>query len=111
LCRRRKTQDSLFDSTALPRQTLPTAAAHNTVRLNSRLVGSTIDIPTIVVVGKEDRVTPVQLSYEIQNLIRESKLHVIPDCGHLPPIEKPHEVAALLSAFITPEPTVPGRSV
>ncbi len=71
-------------------------------RCDLRPVLSTIDIPTIVVVGKEDRVTPVHLSYEIQNLVRESKLHVIPECGHLPPIEKPHQVAALLSAFITP---------
>ena len=71
-------------------------------RSDLRPVLSTIDIPTIVVVGKEDRVTPVHLSCEIQNLVPESKLHVIPDCGHLPPIEKPHEVAALLSAFITP---------
>ncbi|PCE22374.1 hypothetical protein BWP39_22105 [Paraburkholderia acidicola] len=71
-------------------------------RSDLRPVLSTIDIPTIVVVGQEDRVTPVRLSYEIQSLVPESKLHAIPDCGHLPPIEKPHEVAALLSAFIAP---------
>jgi pimeloyl-ACP methyl ester carboxylesterase len=69
-------------------------------RPDLRPVLSTIDIPTIVVVGREDRVTPVPLSHEIQSLIPESKLHVIPDCGHLPPIEKPHKVAGLLLAFM-----------
>jgi pimeloyl-ACP methyl ester carboxylesterase len=69
-------------------------------RSDLRPVLSTIDVPTLVVVGQEDRVTPVHLSYEIQSLVPKSKLHVIPDCGHLPPIEKPHEVAALLSAFM-----------
>jgi pimeloyl-ACP methyl ester carboxylesterase len=71
-------------------------------RSDLRPVLSTIDIPTIVVVGEEDRVTPVHLSHEIQNLIGGSKLHTIPDCGHLPPIEKPHQTAALLSALVMP---------
>jgi pimeloyl-ACP methyl ester carboxylesterase len=70
-------------------------------RRDLRPVLPTIDIPTMVVVGKEDRLTPVHLSYEMQNLVRESKLHVIPDCGHLPPIEKPRHMAALLSALVT----------
>jgi pimeloyl-ACP methyl ester carboxylesterase len=61
-----------------------------------------LPVGTIVVVGKEDRVTPVHLSHEIQNRVPESKLHVIPDCEHLPPIEKPHHLAALLSAFMMP---------
>jgi len=71
-------------------------------RSDLRPILPTIGIPTIVVVGKEDRVTPVHLSYELQKLVPESILHVIPDCGHLPPIEKPHAMAALLLVFITP---------
>ena len=54
---------------------------------------------TAVVVGRDDRLTPVALSQEIHALISGSTLHVVPDCGHLPPIEKPQIMAALLRAF------------
>ena len=52
--------------------------------------------PTAVIVGEEDRMTPVEMSQEIHRLTLGSTLHVIPNCGHLPPIEKPDAVAALL---------------
>ena len=52
--------------------------------------------PTAVIVGEEDRMTPVGLSREIHRLTPGSTFRVIPDCGHLPPIEKPETVAALL---------------
>jgi pimeloyl-ACP methyl ester carboxylesterase len=55
-----------------------------------------IRAPTAVIVGEEDRMTPVALSREIHRLIPGSTFQVIPDCGHLPPIEKPETVAALL---------------
>jgi pimeloyl-ACP methyl ester carboxylesterase len=55
-----------------------------------------IRAPTSVIVGQDDRMTPVSLSREIHRLIPQSTLHLIPDCGHLPPIEKPDAVASLL---------------
>jgi pimeloyl-ACP methyl ester carboxylesterase len=55
-----------------------------------------IGAPTSVIVGQDDKMTPVSLSREIHRLIPGSTLHLIPDCGHLPPIEKPDVVAALL---------------
>ena len=61
-----------------------------------RRVLPSIRAPTAVIVGEEDRMTPVGMSREIHRLTPESTLHVIPDCGHLPPIEKPETVAALL---------------
>jgi pimeloyl-ACP methyl ester carboxylesterase len=41
-------------------------------------------------------VTPVKLSQEIHDLTPRSTLHIIPDCGHLPPIEKPADLAVIL---------------
>ncbi len=55
-----------------------------------------IRVPTAVIVGEDDRMTPVGMSREVHRLIPGSTFHVIPDCGHLPPIEKPETVAALL---------------
>jgi pimeloyl-ACP methyl ester carboxylesterase len=65
-------------------------------RKDLRPVLQGIAVPTAVVVGSEDRLTPVELSQEIHNLTPGSTLHVIPGCGHLPPIEKPTVLAAIL---------------
>ena len=59
-----------------------------------------IRVPTVVVVGEEDRITPLEQSREIHRLTPGSTLHVIPDCGHLPPIEKPEALAALLNDLL-----------
>jgi pimeloyl-ACP methyl ester carboxylesterase len=55
-----------------------------------------IAVPTAIVVGSDDKVTPVMLSREIHQLVPASVLHIIRDCGHLPPIEKPAVLAAIL---------------
>lgn len=47
-----------------------------------------IKIPTIVVVGAEDLMTPLACSQEMSDGVVGASLYVIPDCGHLPPIEK-----------------------
>ena len=65
-------------------------------RADLRQVLPTIRVPTAVIVGQEDRITPAYQSREIHRLTPGSTLDVIRDCGHLPPIEKPEVAAALL---------------
>ena len=65
-------------------------------RRDLRRVLMSIAVPTAVIVGREDRVTPVRMSEEIHALTPGSRLHVLPECGHLPPIEQPETVARLL---------------
>lgn len=55
-----------------------------------------IAVPTIVVVGADDLMTPLPCSQAIADAIPGAALHVIPHCGHLPPIERPHATAELL---------------
>jgi pimeloyl-ACP methyl ester carboxylesterase len=69
-------------------------------RKDMRPILRSIAIPTAVVVGAEDRLTPVELSREIHELTPGSVFRIIPDCGHLPPIEKPRELAAILLELI-----------
>jgi pimeloyl-ACP methyl ester carboxylesterase len=71
-----------------------------TARGDLRKVIPNIAIPTAVIVGREDRLTPVALSQEIHALTPGSTFHVIPDCGHLPPLEKPEIMAALLRELL-----------
>lgn len=60
----------------------------------------TITAPTYVICGEQDRLLPLPMSQEIQAAIPGAELHLIPDCGHLPPIEKPAETADLLRALM-----------
>jgi pimeloyl-ACP methyl ester carboxylesterase len=65
-------------------------------RKDLRPVLQSIAVPTAVIVGSEDLITPIELSQEIHDLTSGSTLHVIPGCGHLPPIEKPAALAVIL---------------
>lgn len=58
-----------------------------------------IDIPTLMVVGEKDRVTPPRHAREIVSAIQGAQLHLIPDCGHCPPFERPDLVNGLLEAW------------
>ena len=61
---------------------------------------SRIRVPTAVIVGEQDRLTPAELSRDISRLTPGSTFHLIPECGHLPPIERPDAVAALLMELL-----------
>jgi pimeloyl-ACP methyl ester carboxylesterase len=71
-----------------------------TARGDLRKVLPNVAIPTAVIVGQEDQMTPVALSQEIHALLPGSTFHIIPNCGHLPPIEKPKVLAALLKELL-----------
>lgn len=69
-------------------------------RPDSRPGLGAINIPTLVIVGDGDPLTPVELSEEIVSLIPGARLAVIPDCGHLSPIEKPDLVSSALEEWL-----------
>jgi pimeloyl-ACP methyl ester carboxylesterase len=69
-------------------------------RRDLRAVLQSVAVPTAVIVGSGDRLTPIELSQEIHNLTPGSTLHVIPGCGHLPPIEKPAALALILLGLL-----------
>jgi pimeloyl-ACP methyl ester carboxylesterase len=55
-----------------------------------------IDCPTLVVCGREDRLTPPEHSEEIAVGIAGARLELLDDCGHLLTWEQPARVGALL---------------
>ena len=69
-------------------------------RPDLRPVLATIDAPTMVVVGAQDLMTPVACSEAIRDGVKGAVLHVIPDCGHLPPIETPDALAGLMRTWL-----------
>jgi pimeloyl-ACP methyl ester carboxylesterase len=69
-------------------------------RPDNRPFLATIKVPTTIIVGAEDALTPVKVHEEMHGLITGSTLYVIPDCGHLSTLEQPEAVNALLLAWL-----------
>jgi pimeloyl-ACP methyl ester carboxylesterase len=61
---------------------------------------STIHVPTLVVVGEEDTVTPRAAAEEMHRGIAGSELVVIPAAGHLSNLEQPGAFDAALARFL-----------
>jgi pimeloyl-ACP methyl ester carboxylesterase len=59
-----------------------------------------IRIPTLILVGEHDAVTPVDASRSMHELIAGSELHVIPGAGHMSNLENPEAFNEKLTAFL-----------
>ena len=59
-----------------------------------------IRMPTLVVVGDGDLVTPPELSNELVDLIPDARMQVIAGAGHLGNIERPGEFNRIIEEFI-----------
>lgn len=70
-------------------------------RPDSRPLLPSITCPTLVLVGREDALTPVAMSQEIAAGISGAKLEVVPDCGHLSTMERPEAVNRALRIWLT----------
>ena len=60
-----------------------------------------IHVPTLILVGAEDTVTPPALSEKMHHAIAGSELTVIPGAGHLANLEQPDLFNAALARFIS----------
>ncbi|MEO8004521.1 MAG: alpha/beta fold hydrolase, partial [Betaproteobacteria bacterium] len=60
----------------------------------------TIVCPTLVLCGREDRLTPLEDSERMAAAIPGSKLVVIEECGHMSTLERPDEVNAALRNWL-----------
>ncbi len=59
-----------------------------------------INVPTLCVVGDEDGSTPVALVQELASLIPGAKFEVLSGAGHIPCIEKPDALRALIERHV-----------
>jgi len=60
-------------------------------------------VPTLLLWGEQDAITPLAMAHAWQRGIARSRLHVIPQCGHLPMLEKPRDFAAAVVDFLAPD--------
>lgn len=59
-----------------------------------------ISCVSLVVVGRQDSLTPPKIAEEMLAGLARGKLVVIEDCGHLAPIEQPQAVSAVLRYWL-----------
>lgn len=59
-----------------------------------------IDVPTLVVVGEEDKPSPPEVAESMHERIRGSRLAVLPDAGHLTNLEVPGPFNQALRGFL-----------
>jgi pimeloyl-ACP methyl ester carboxylesterase len=66
---------------------------------SSDLLG-TIRIPTLVVVGAEDRPSPPSVAQAMAQAIPSARSAVIPGAGHVAPLEQPLATSRVLAEFL-----------
>ena len=69
-------------------------------RPDSRHDLALIHCPTVVICGRQDGLTPLADSIEMADKIPRGTLVVIEDCGHLPTMERPRAVSAVLRYWL-----------
>lgn len=65
-------------------------------RADARPLLASISCPTLVLTSDSDRSVPNQASFAMAEAIPGAKLVIIPECGHLPSLEKPEALTAAL---------------
>ncbi len=76
------------------------ALAKSAIRNNLGEELNQIKIPTCLIWGKNDTITPPFVGEEFHKLIPNSELHFIDKCGHAPMMEVPHEFNRILDGFL-----------
>ena len=61
---------------------------------------NSLNLPTLVMCGREDRLCPVERHQLIQTLIPQAKLSIINNAGHLPTLENPEETNIQLATWL-----------
>ena len=83
-------------------------ALHAIVTTDFRSALGGIAVPTLVVVGEEDKVTPPANSHELASAVPGAELVTIPGAGHLSNLDQPQAFDAALRPFLDP-PRRPGH--
>jgi pimeloyl-ACP methyl ester carboxylesterase len=69
-------------------------------RVDSRPSLAAIAVPTLVLVGEQDQLTPPDLARELAAGIAHAQLVIVPECGHGATIEQPQVVNQALQQWL-----------
>jgi pimeloyl-ACP methyl ester carboxylesterase len=69
-------------------------------RSDSRPLLAQIQVPTLVLVGAEDQITPPGVAQEMADAIAGASLVLVPGAGHLSSLEAPDPVSRALADWL-----------
>ena len=64
-----------------------------------------VRVPTLVLVGSEDKIAPPETARTMAQLIPDAQYHVVPAAGHIAPLEQPLAASRLLADFLSGLPS------
>ncbi len=76
------------------------ALAKSAIRHNMSKELSRITIPVSLIWGKQDKITPPEVAVEFHELLPNSELNWVDECGHAPMMERPAIFNAYLDKFL-----------
>jgi pimeloyl-ACP methyl ester carboxylesterase len=74
--------------------------AKSAIRHNMRKDIPKMNLPTCLIWGKNDTITPPEVGTEFHELLPNSELHFLDMCGHAPMMERPTEFNTIVDAFL-----------
>ena len=59
-----------------------------------------LTMPTLILWGEKDALAPVAVGQALAAALPQARFEVLPECGHLPTLEKPQESAAMFAELL-----------
>lgn len=69
-------------------------------RPDSRADLARVTVPSLIVVGRQDELTPPELAAEMAEGIAGARLAIVEECGHLATLERPQATTALMRDWL-----------
>ncbi|NJM25989.1 MAG: alpha/beta hydrolase [Bacteroidia bacterium] len=96
--------DEIFETTnSIPKCMRIVAIAKSAQRHNMATEIPNIKVPTLLVWGLNDTITPPMVAHEFNRLIPNSELHFIDKCCHAPMMEHPEKFNEIVEEFLMSE--------
>jgi pimeloyl-ACP methyl ester carboxylesterase len=93
--------DEVFEITSsIPKCMNIVQIAKSAQRTNMAKEITAIKVPTCLIWGLNDTITPPQVGYEFNKLISNSELHFIDKCCHAPMMEQPEAFNKIMKKYL-----------
>jgi 3-oxoadipate enol-lactonase len=93
-------EEVLRIATPQPRETVIAALQALRDRADARPFLASIQVPSLVIVGEEDTLTPPAVAQSMASQLPQAEYVVVPRAGHLSNLEQPEQFTTALEAFL-----------
>lgn len=86
------------------------AACETLANLDLTAAVSAVRCPALVVVGENDQATPPEMARDLVERLPHARLQILEGCAHVPPLQAPDRLFALIDHFITKAQQTPNQN-